>query len=157
MGKQWIKICKIAKILKWVSFYRTIKCWLLVEIWDVGIFLFYSQRNKNTSQGEAHSSEQIIKSQVLMKCVFVWIIKWNIAYWIFKVMRRQMMFQRRLHWLTRRKYGLYSSTSPSWQNSAITKSGRSYNDGLWDRPSQQHPKGHLPSLAEVKMLTKSFQ
>lgn len=107
----------------------TIKCWLLVEILDVGIFLFYYERNKNTNQGEAYSSEQILESQVVMKYVVVWMIKWNVSYWIkrlslFKVMRRQMMFQRRLHWLTRRKYGLYSSTSPSWQNSAITKSGR---------------------------------
>jgi len=97
-----------------------------------------------------------------MKYVFVWILTWKISYWIrrlslFKVMRRPMMSQRRLHWLTRRKYGLFSSTSPSWQNSAIIMSGRTYQRSLWDQLSQRNPIGHLPSLAKTKMLTESFQ
>lgn len=76
---------------------------------------------------------------------------------LFKAMRRPMMSRRRLHWLTRRKYGLYSSTIPSWQNSAIIMSGRNYRRSLWDQLSQRNSTGHLLSPAKTKMLPKSVQ
>ena len=87
------------------------------------------------------------------------IIKWNISYqvrrlFLFKVMRRLMMFQRRPHWQTRKKFGLYSSTSPSWRNSATTMSGRNCWRTMWGQLSQPSPTGRLP--ARMKMPAQSF-